>query len=170
VSFVPLIAALDVIESASLVITIHPMTFFQFLFLINADQVFRFALDLVEVFFQIVHTRIPLLNPAQFRSRLRLYPTNSNSNSNEKPLHPALVATVLAWGSKFSEHPLLLADRRRHGGQSRLAKALIDRARDLAEALKVHRVASTEHVVIGLLIEPLQSRQYHRLYFDNVHS
>jgi hypothetical protein len=41
-----------------------------------------------------------------------------------------------------------------------MAKALIDRARDLAEALKVHRVASPEHVVIGLLIEPLQSRQY----------
>lgn len=122
------------------------------------------------MFFQIVHTRLPLLNPAQFRNRLQLYPTNSNSNNNEKPLHPALVATVLAWGSKFSEHSLLLADRRRHGGQSLLAKALIDRARDLAEALKVHRVASTEHVVIGLLIEPLQSRQYIVSYLYNVHS
>lgn len=121
----------------------------------------RFALDLVEVFFQIVHTRLPLLNPAQFRSRLQLYnPTNSGSGSSEKPLHPALVATVLAWGTKFSEHPLLVADRRRPGGQSLLAKTLIDRARDLAEALKVHRVASAEHVVIGLLIEPLQNRQY----------
>lgn len=122
------------------------------------------------MFFQIVHTRLPLLNPAQFRSRLQLYPTNSNSNNNEKPLHPALVATVLAWGSKFSEHPLLLADRRRRGGQSLLAKALIDRARDLAEALKVHRVASTEHVVIGLLIEPLQNRQYIFSYLYNIHS
>lgn len=122
------------------------------------------------MFFQIVHTRLPLLNPAQFRSRLQLYPTNSNSTNNEKPLHPALVVTVLAWGSKFSEHPLLLADRRRHGGQSLLAKALIDRARDLAEALKVHRVASTEHVVIGLLIEPLQSRQYIVSYLYNIHS
>lgn len=114
------------------------------------------------MFFQIVHTRLPLLNPAQFRSRLQLLypPTNSSSNNSEKPLHPALVATVLAWGSKFSEHPLLAADRRRPGGQSLLAKALIDRARDLAEALKVHRVATAEHVVIGLLIEPLQSRQF----------
>lgn len=119
----------------------------------------EFALDLVEVFFQIVHTRLPLLNPAQFRSRLQLNPAiNSSSSNSEKPLHPALVATVLAWGTKFSEHPLLVADRRRPGGQSLLAKALIDRARDLAEALKVHRVASAEHVVIGLLIEPLQSQ------------
>ncbi|KAF8194249.1 hypothetical protein BJ912DRAFT_1021497 [Pholiota molesta] len=116
----------------------------------------EFALDLVEVFFQIVHTRLPLLNPEQFRSRLQLQP--SPIPSNVPPLHPALVATVLAWGTKFSEHPLLVADRRRPGGQSLLAKTLIDRARDLAEALKVHRVPSSDHVVISLLIEPLQNQ------------
>ncbi|KAG5651241.1 hypothetical protein H0H81_009361, partial [Sphagnurus paluster] len=114
-----------------------------------------FTLDLVEVFFQIVHTRIPLLNPAQFRDRLQL--GLSPSSHSQEPLHPALVATVLAWGTKFSEHPLLVADRRRPGGQSLLAKTLIDRARDLAEALKVHRIPKADHVVIGLLIEPLQS-------------
>jgi len=114
----------------------------------------RFALDLVEVFFQIVHTRLPLLNPAQFRNRLQL----QGNSTDDKPLHPALVATVLAWGTKFSEHPLLVADRRRPGGQSLIAKTLIDRARDLAEALKVHRIPSPDHVVISLLIEPLQSR------------
>ncbi|RDB18033.1 hypothetical protein Hypma_000879 [Hypsizygus marmoreus] len=116
----------------------------------------EFTLDLVEVFFQIVHTRIPLLNPAQFRQRLHLSP--STSSSNKEPLHPALVATVLAWGTKFSEHPLLVADRRRPGGQSLLAKTLIDRARDLAEALKVHRIPKSDHIIIGLLIEPLQSQ------------
>jgi hypothetical protein len=66
----------------------------------------------------------------------------------------------LAWGAKFSEHELLAADRKlRPEKQSLLAKTLIDRARDLAEALKVHRVPSTEHVVISLLIEPLQNRK-----------
>ncbi|KAG6917470.1 hypothetical protein DXG01_002447 [Tephrocybe rancida] len=115
----------------------------------------EFTLDLVEVFFQIVHTRLPLLNPAHFRDRLQLSP--STSSSAREPLHPALVATVLAWGTKFSEHPLLVADRRRPSHQSLLAKTLIDRARDLAEALKVHRIPKTDHVVIGLLIEPLQS-------------
>jgi hypothetical protein len=117
----------------------------------------RFTLDLVEVFFQIVHTRIPLLNPEQFRSRLQLQP--SASPTNIPPLHPALVAVVIAWGTKFSEHPLLVADRKRPNGQSLMAKTMIDRARDLAEALKVHRLPSSDHVVIALLIEPLQSRK-----------
>ena len=117
----------------------------------------RFALDLVEVFFQIVHTRIPILNPEQFRSRLQLQ--TSTPLANIPPLHPALVAVILAWGTKFSEHPLLIADRTRPNGQSLMAKTLIDRARDLAEALKVHRIPSSEHVVIALLIEPLQSRE-----------
>lgn len=127
------------------------------------DESFRadFALDLVEVFFQIVHTRLPLLNPAQFRNGLGI--TASTATSHPPPhhgttLHPALVATVVAWGCKFSEHPLLVADRKRPSGQSLLAKTLIDRARDLAEALKVHRVPSADHVVISLLIEPLQSQ------------
>ncbi|KAK7048273.1 hypothetical protein R3P38DRAFT_2868375 [Favolaschia claudopus] len=122
------------------------------------NETFRaeFALDLVEVFFQIVHTRIPLLNPQKFRTQLQLQP--GDPPNTENVLHPALVATVLAWGSKFSEHPLLVADRRRPGGQSQLAKAMIDRARNLAEALKVHRVPSPDHVVIGLLLEPLQSQ------------
>jgi len=106
---------------------------------------------------------MPLLNPAQFRRRLQL-----NSTTGEKFLHPALVATVLAWGSKFSEHPLLVSDRKRPGGQSLLAKALVDRARDLAEALKVHRVSSADHVVICLLIEPLQSRQFPFLVISNL--
>jgi len=115
----------------------------------------RFALDLVEVFFQIVHTRLPLLNPEQFRNRLQLGPV---AVPNSTPLHPALVATVIAWGTKFSEHPVLVADRKRPGGQSHLAKTLVDRARDLAEALKVHRIPTSDHVVISLLLEPLQNR------------
>ena len=74
-------------------------------------------------------------------------------------MHPALMATVVAWGAKFSEHPLLVADRLNSPTrQSGLAKTLIVRAREVAEALKVHRVPAAEHVVIALLIEPLQSR------------
>ncbi|CDO68260.1 hypothetical protein BN946_scf184842.g23 [Trametes cinnabarina] len=155
-----------------------------------SEESFRieFALDLVEVFFQIVHTRLPLLNPVQFRSRLHTSLTltgsqNDGSSPNtpiaqqqrtrdsasplggqssqqqpEKPLHPALVATVIAWGAKFSEHPLFVADRRHNNGQSAFAKVLINRARELAEDMKVHRIPNADHVVISLLIEPLQSR------------
>ncbi len=71
----------------------------------------------------------------------------------------SLVATVIAWGAKFSEHPLFIADRHRNGGQSAFAKVLINRARDLAEDMKVHRIPNADHVVIALLIEPLQSRE-----------
>ena len=125
----------------------------------------RFALDLVEVYFQVVHTRLPFLNPTHFRARLNVnvpqYASiyaNNPSNADET-LHPALMATVVAWGAKFSEHPLLVADRLNSPTrQSGLAKTLIGRAREVAEALKVHRVPAAEHVVIALLIEPLQSR------------
>ncbi|KAH9841824.1 uncharacterized protein C8Q71DRAFT_854180 [Rhodofomes roseus] len=151
-----------------------------------AEEAFRFevALDLVEVYFQIVHTRLPLLNPAQFRARLHFSlhlasqsrshsphtPPSASSTSTflskggltqndaHKPLHPALVATVIAWGAKFSEHPLLLADRAHNGNQSHIAKTLINRARDLAEDLKVHRIPTADHVVIALLIEPMQNQ------------
>lgn len=155
----------------------------------------------MEVFFQIVHTRWPLLNPEDFRARLRLPPpghathplaqstpsSNHGSSTNgypspapssppstgSAPLHPAIVAAVLAWGAKFSEHSLLVADRLKNGGQGWLPKVLIDRARDVAEALKVHRIPSPDHVLIGLLLEPLQNREfipstYSRLFDANV--
>ncbi|KAH9948835.1 hypothetical protein B0H21DRAFT_204183 [Amylocystis lapponica] len=143
------------------------------------EEPFRieFALDLVEVFFQIVHTRLPLLNPAQFRDHIRHSlavgaqvrsqspndpsspaPASAGISDQRKPLHPALIATVIAWGAKFSEHPLLEADRKRNNEQSLLAKTLINRARGLAEDMKVHRIPSADHVVIALLIEPMQSQ------------
>lgn len=76
------------------------------------------------------------------------------------PFTDRLVSTVIAWGAKFSEHPLLLADREHNNKQSYLAKTLIQRTRELAEDLKVHRVSSPEHVVTALLIEPMQPRKY----------
>jgi hypothetical protein len=115
------------------------------------------------VFFQIVHTRFPLLNPTQFRSQLGIPSRNVSihkQNTQTKPLHPALVATILAFGAKFAENPIFVADRQWNGGtQSLFATTLTHRARDLAEALKVHRVASAEHVVISLILECLQSRE-----------
>lgn len=81
------------------------------------------------------------------------------SSKQEEPIHPALIATVIAWGAKFSEHPLLLADRQRNGGQSLLARTLVDRCREIAEATKVHRIPHKDHVVIALLIETMQCRE-----------
>jgi hypothetical protein len=108
--------------------------------------------DLVEVFFQIVHSRWPMLNPEDFRQRLSL------GGGDAGALHPAIVATVLAWGAKFSEHALFRVDRARNGGQGRLAKTVIDRARSVAEVLRVPRVATPENVIACLLLEPVQPR------------
>jgi hypothetical protein len=123
----------------------------------------------------MVHTRFPLLNPNDFRNQFQSvsfissdhylirpvnirFPRGSTKASN--PLHPALVAAVIAWGAKFTENTLFAADRQRNGGtKSLFAIALVDRARELAELLKVHRISRPEHVIIGLLLEPLQSRQ-----------
>lgn len=124
----------------------------------HPSRFYRFALDLVEVFFQICHTRLPLLNPTQFRTSLRQSLGQQSPVQRDKLLHPALLATVIAWGAKFSEHPLLVQDREGAGGQSRLARTLVNRAREVAEAEKVHRISSVDHVVIALLIEPLQNR------------
>ena len=141
----------------------------------------RLALDLVENYFQIVHTRFPLLNPDDFRNRFQsvsftrspllfLILTSHFSRGKTKSsdlLHPALVATVIAWGAKFSENTLFVADRQRNGGtKSLFAITLVDRARELAELLKVHRISTSEHVIIGLLLEPLQSRQSDRFIVD----
>ncbi|VDB91906.1 unnamed protein product [Peniophora sp. CBMAI 1063] len=185
---------------------------------------FEFALDLVEVFFQIVHARLPFLNPTQFRERLQSQmPTASTtpntaftgaqstappgqsqfgassyaststapfppssayhgasgqyagatpaaafhaatySKATTHPLesHPALIAVVIAWGAKFSEHPLLVADRNASGPskQSGLARTLINRAREISEGFKVHRIPKVEHVVITLMTESLQSQK-----------
>ncbi|TRM63963.1 hypothetical protein BD626DRAFT_493337 [Schizophyllum amplum] len=116
-----------------------------------ADPRFRltFAADLAEVFLQIVHPRMPLLNPTRLRSQLAM--------SGPTPPHPALLAAVLSWGAKFSEHPLMLADRDAHV-HSALAADLIDRTRMLAEALAVHRIPTPDHILASLLLEPLQSQ------------
>jgi hypothetical protein len=103
------------------------------------------------------------------RSLIR--PTNTSSSSgtskSSDPLHPALVATVIAWAAKFAENSVFVADRQRNGGtKSLFAIALVDRARELAELLKVHRISTPEHVIIGLLLEPLQSRQSDSFILD----
>lgn len=89
-----------------------------------------------------------------------IHHSGSANTKTSDHLHPALVATVIAWGAKFAENTLFVADRQRNGGiKSLFAIALVDRAREFAELLKVHRLSSSEHVIISLLLEPLQSRQ-----------
>ena len=166
----------------------------------------RFALDLVEVYFEICHTRFALLTPARFRAQLlaSLPPVPSSQHSprsphvslpqssasappltpqtlhhtqlhphqrqtspfGESPVNPAVLATVLSWGAKFSEHPLIeldrSADRMR---RSRLAKTLIRKAWEVAEAEKMHTIPSVDAVSVCLLLDGLHSRMYTFLKF-----
>jgi hypothetical protein len=114
---------------------------------------------------------MPILYHDLIRIRLRhslnplaTTPSASNSSSSSaalRPLPPALLATLIAWGAKFSEHPILVQDRKTSpGGRSRIARLLLHRAREVAEGEKVHRVPSPENVVISMLMDPLQSRQF----------
>ncbi|KAF8521063.1 hypothetical protein JB92DRAFT_2892772 [Gautieria morchelliformis] len=153
----------------------------------------EFALDLVEVYFEICHTRIALLSPARFRAQLLTSlpsvsgshhspvsphgsspasstsapPLHPNSQSHlpqrqaqvySPSVHPAILATVLAWGAKFSEHPLIVLDRSADRTQrSRLAKSLIRKAWEIAEAERIHTVPSADAVIVCLLLDGLHS-------------
>ena len=92
------------------------------------------------MYFQVYHPRIPIVNPTRFRAQFReaLFPNSGRDNVNLrgddisapfqrgrqegssssastsptlKPIHRPLLATLLAWGSKFSDHALLVLDR-----------------------------------------------------------
>ncbi|KAH7340911.1 hypothetical protein B0J17DRAFT_716088 [Rhizoctonia solani] len=130
------------------------------------SEVFRteFALDLIDVYFQICHTRLPILDPHNFRARFKYslpqapLPPPLPARDIE-PLPLALIAVVLAWGAKFSEHPIIVHDRGASKDKSSiLARALVRRAREVAEAERIFRIATPDNVMICLLLEPLQSQ------------
>lgn len=104
---------------------------------------------------------MPLLNPAEFRTRLTAYlrPT-AVLDPSILPLPHALLATVIAWGAKFSEHPVLVHDRDMNGGRSRICCVLTRKAREVAEAEKIHRLPTIDNAIIALLLDPLHSREF----------
>jgi hypothetical protein len=74
--------------------------------LANASARLDFVSDLIETYFASVHIRYPILDPVEFRQRF-----HSPSPESGGPPADVLVAVMLAWGAKFSENPLILADR-----------------------------------------------------------
>lgn len=113
----------------------------------------RLAQDLVETYFQIVHIRIPLISPTRFRAQFATALAQGNSSH-------VLIAVVLAWGAKFSEHPIIAMDREETtaleagtvplGGvprsKSRLVRLLAIRAAEVLEANRAFRVAKLENI------------------------
>lgn len=89
-------------------------------------------------------------------------PTNLPGFGTQRPIHRPLLACLLAWGSKFSDHALLVMDRQQGNPnplRSNISRLLVDRAREVAEQEKVFRIAKPENVVVCLLMEPVQPLQ-----------
>lgn len=111
--------------------------------------------------------RQPILDPVDFRARFKLsLPAHLQPNdtpappSPPDPLPPALLCVVLAWGSKFSEHPLLILDRKQNGGRSRLSRMLVGKAIEIAEGERVYRLPTTDGILTCMIIEGIQSRTF----------
>lgn len=72
----------------------------------NATARAAFVADLVETYFSIVHIRYPIIDADEFRSRFFNHTPELGG-----PPPDVLVAVILAWGAKFTENPIIVADR-----------------------------------------------------------
>lgn len=122
------------------------------------------ALELLESYFTIVHTRLPILDAHQFIASFR-----SPGAEGTTAVSHGLLAVVLAFGAKFTEHASFVADREeaseRDGREgSRLVKLLAVRAREVLETNKAHRIPTMENVQALILMEAVAAREY------NVHT
>lgn len=130
--------------------------------------------DLLDTYYSIVHIRLPILDPDEFRARFSDPDTHPDG-----PVYHPLLAVALAWGARFSDHSIIAADRdeitnRRRDGRdgrdgpdgqggperSRLVQLMIVRAREVAEVNKAFRVASLDNVRLAILMESLLARKY----------
>lgn len=132
------------------------------------------AIELIDTFFAVVHSRLPILDAQSFMNRF----TSPNTDPNG-PLNPALLASVLAFGAKFADHPTFTADRdecaardsdeadgsgRSRRGYSRsrcrMAQLLAVRAREVGEVNKAFRIPSLANVQALILLEGLFGREW----------
>ena len=103
-----------------------------------------------------------MLDPASFRARFAAPDAHPDG-----PLPHNLVAVIMAFGSRFSDHPIIAHDRdeftardnhQDDRSRSRIVQLLVIRAREIAEATKTHRVASIDNVQVLILLESLCAR------------
>ena len=104
-----------------------------------------------------MHIRLPLLDPSLFRRRF-----HDPDGPDGPPFWPIL-ACVLAWGAKFSEHGIIAKDREEcsvglqgERKRSRLIQMVAVRAQSVAEICKVYRVPSLENVQACLMLDVLE--------------
>lgn len=127
----------------------------------------RLTDDLVESFFSIVHPRFAMYDPVAIRARLAAPDTHQDG-----PLPHNLLAVAIAVGARFSDHPVISADRtacrdrdvRQYGEgkcppRSRLVQMLVIRAREVVEVNKTHRIACLNNVQVLILAEAMCGRE-----------
>lgn len=107
-----------------------------------------------------------MLEPDDFRARF-----NDPDCHPDGPLYHPLLAVALAWGARFSDHPIITADKdetsRSASGsestvqpnRSRLIQMMVIRAREVAEVNKAFRNAKVDNVRLAILLEPLLARE-----------
>ncbi|KIY34418.1 hypothetical protein I305_03200 [Cryptococcus gattii E566] len=134
----------------------------------KADELTKLADDLIDSYFSVAHIRNPCYDPPTFRARL----CTPNTHPQGPIPHPIL-ATALAWGARFSDHPVVQQDRnecsqRPSGGEehevrekgrgrkrSRLVQMAVIRAREVCEICRIWRIPSIENVKALVNLEGL---------------
>ncbi|OXB38805.1 hypothetical protein J007_01408 [Cryptococcus neoformans] len=148
-----------------------------------ADELTKLADDLIDSFFSVAHIRNPCYDPPTFRARL--YTPNTHPQG---PIPHPILATALAWGARFSDHPVIQQDRdecsqRRSAGEehgvqekgrgrkrSRLVQMAVIRAREVCEICRIWRIPSIDNVkallnLDGLLGQALvKNNKYQAIY------
>lgn len=135
---------------------------------LEADELTKLADDLIDSFFSVAHIRNPCYDPPTFRARL--YTPNTHPQG---PISHPILATALAWGARFSDHPVIQRDRdecsqRRSDGEehgvrekgrgmkrSRLVQMAVIRAREVCEMCRIWRIPSIDNIKALVNLEGL---------------
>lgn len=132
--------------------------------LVTGTDTISLAIELIDSFFAIINSRLPLLEPQSFMSRFTSPMTDPGG-----PLPHPLLAVVLAFGAKFAENAHITSDRDETSARdpegvtgrtrSRMVQLLAIRAREVAEVGKVWRVPTVSNTQTLILMEGLMSRE-----------
>ncbi|WWC60912.1 uncharacterized protein I303_103488 [Kwoniella dejecticola CBS 10117] len=119
--------------------------------------------DLIDTFFSMVQPRYTMIDSTIFKERF-----TSPSRHRLGPISHALLTIVLAYGARFSDHPIIQADKEecalrdgehlKNRKRSRMVGLMIIRAREIAEINKIFRVANMENIHSCFLLEHLLGR------------
>ncbi|WVW82869.1 hypothetical protein I302_104881 [Kwoniella bestiolae CBS 10118] len=119
--------------------------------------------DLIDTFFSIVQPRYTNLDATLFKDRYSSPLTHPSG-----PLPHAFLAIVLAYGARFSDHPIIHSDREECSSRdgkslkprqrSRMISLMVIRTREIAERNKVYRIPSLENANACFFMEHLLGR------------